>query len=75
NLTLKATTYNQATIIWDFETDNFNTESFVVETSVGNNFSYNEDGSFGFLGPNNQGRWDYPLFGTLDHRPMSGLKV
>lgn len=63
NLTLKATTYNQATIIWDFETDNFNTESFVVETSVGNNFSYNEDGSFGFLGPNNQGRWDYPLFG------------
>ncbi|MCB0486834.1 MAG: VCBS repeat-containing protein [Cyclobacteriaceae bacterium] len=63
NLVLKGTTYNQATIVWDYETDDFNTESFVIEESNGNNFSYTELDRFSFLGPNNQGKWDYPVFG------------
>jgi len=63
NLTLKGTTYNQATIIWDFDITNFNTESFVIESSEGNNTSYSEYTELNYLYPNTLGKWDFPIGG------------
>ncbi|MEQ8362279.1 MAG: FG-GAP-like repeat-containing protein [Cyclobacteriaceae bacterium] len=63
NLTVHGTTYNQATISWNYDIINFNTETFEVEFSVGNNFSWQEYSSIGFLYENIQGIWDAAIGG------------
>ncbi|MEP2670891.1 MAG: FG-GAP-like repeat-containing protein [Cyclobacteriaceae bacterium] len=63
NLEIKGIAFNGATIAWEYDIVNFNTETFEIETSIGNNFSWDEYTSIGFLYENNQGIWDASIGG------------
>ncbi len=68
NLTLSGLTYNQIYFEWDFasvaETEGYNTESFEVEVSEGNNFSWEEARVINFASPNIQGKLDWVVSAT-----------